>query len=96
MIFQVVLPLCKVKDVNVSENNGIPKIDGENKGKPYLKWDDLGGVFPLLKRKHPYKGHMIIIQNINDFGLPNTLGICSEKSSPTSKGVEPNIQRPNP
>ena len=23
-------------------------MDGENNGKPLLKWDDLGGVFPLL------------------------------------------------
>ena len=25
------------------KNRGIPKMDGENKGKPYIKWDDLGG-----------------------------------------------------
>ena len=32
-----------------------PKMDGENKGKPQLKWDDLGGVFPpLFFLERPY------------------------------------------
>jgi len=28
--------------MGVSKNNGIPKMDGEKKGKPYEQMDDLG------------------------------------------------------
>ncbi len=33
---------------------GVPKMDGENNGKPYEQMDDLG-VFPYFW-KHPYGG----------------------------------------
>ena len=39
--------------MGISKNNGIPKMDGENKGKPYEQMDDLGGK-PTIFWKHPY------------------------------------------
>ena len=33
---------------------GVPKMDGENNGKPYEQMDDLG-VFPLFLVQHPYR-----------------------------------------
>ena len=36
-----------------SKNSGIPKMDGENNGKPYDLMDDLGGK-PHYFRKHPW------------------------------------------
>ena len=38
--------------MDVSKNNGIPKMDGENNGKPLLKWDDLGGKPTILGNIH--------------------------------------------
>ena len=35
--------LCRLKiPMGVSKNNGTPKMDGENNGKPYEQMDDLG------------------------------------------------------
>ena len=36
-------------DMGVNPKIGVkpPKMDGENNGKPHLKWDDLGG-FPIF------------------------------------------------
>ena len=38
----------------VSKNRGTPKMDGENKGKPYEQMDDLGGKLPYFWVQHPY------------------------------------------
>ena len=35
------------------QQQGYPKMDGENNGKPYFLMDDLGGK-PHYFRKHPY------------------------------------------
>ena len=38
--------------MGVSKNNGTPKLDGENNGKPYFLMDDLGGKPPIFGNIH--------------------------------------------
>ncbi len=52
--------------MGVSKNSGkTPKMDGENKGKPYEQMDDLGGppLFletPIYTQKHPKLAFIIL------------------------------------
>ena len=50
----VTLVKTGLEHLDVSKNRGkTPKMDGENKGKPYFLMDDLGGK-PHYFRKHPF------------------------------------------
>ena len=40
--------------MGVSKHRGIPKMDGENHGKPYEKWMIWGEKNPLFSDFHPY------------------------------------------